>query len=378
MALYEDDSMVLRNPGEAAPEGFVSKGMMGPEGQEQEYYERAKSPTVEQQPQAQSAPIGGDINKFLDWAIKKKLGFDPLTMNPVTDAMKTWSQNEAKFFNEAFAGTGMTPGSMTPDALKFWNEQKKQGMEFMLKEAQMKQRAGLEFLSMLKQGWEEQNTVAGKLELPDGSKALVNKFGQKIQNADAVEELGAGGMVAGPGAPSDKFLIEPAKKEKPPTSAEERKKYVDTQLLMKMTTQAESLLNKKESDEWIGPVAGRIGQIQEKITELPKDQIDLYATMRDINDFVLRVRSGAQINEQEYKRLTSFLTDPNLPKPTLKARLERFRNELEWMHGLVAKEMGKENVTKPSGKTPDLPAGWTRDASGNVFDNKGKKKVWRD
>ena len=71
-------------------------------------------------------------------------------------------------------------------------------------------------------------------------------------------------------------------------------------------------------------------------------------------------------NEQDLKdaiRSVGRAKDPAAAKRWIKKR---------------AKEMGKENVTKPSGKTPDLPAGWTRDASGNVFDNKGKKKVWRD
>ena len=65
MALYDDETMALRNPGEPAPEGFILKGQMGPVGQEQDYYERAKSPTVGQpQGQPQAGMPQGDINQF--------------------------------------------------------------------------------------------------------------------------------------------------------------------------------------------------------------------------------------------------------------------------------------------------------------------------
>jgi hypothetical protein len=208
---------------------------------------------------------------------------------------------------------------------------------------------------MLKQGWEEANTVAGKLELPDGSKMLINKFGQGIKNSQATEQqpgqMGQPTRSGGDaltqiqptgGQPGGEYLTEPAKKEKVTTSAEERKRFVDTTMLLHMADRVEGLLNEKQSSDWVGPIGGRIGQTQEKLTDLPEKQMELYATIRDINDFVLRVRSGAQINEAEYKRLTAFLMDINLPTNNLKMRLKRFKKDTEWMHSLVAKQLGKE------------------------------------
>jgi hypothetical protein len=307
-------------------------------------------------PQGQM-PQGGDINQFLDWAVKNKLGFNPFTMNPTTEALNMWNQKESEFFNKTFANSGITPSSMTPEALKHWNQQKKEGLSAFIQEAEQRQKNGVAYLQMLKQGWEEENSVAGRLELPTGEKLLVNKFGRGIRNAQAVEPGQGGGdamaQISPAGSQNDGFLKEPAKKKEPTTSAEERKRYVDTKMLLNMTNKVEELLNDKDAGDWVGPVSGRIGQAQEKITDLPEKQIELYSTIRDMNDFVLRVRSGAQINEQEYKRLTSFLADPNLPMNNLKTRLKRFKGDLEWMQGLVARELGKGGTTmgeKPKSK----------------------------
>jgi len=299
-------------------------------------------------PQGQM-PRGGDINQFLDWAVKNKLGFNPLTMNPTTEALNMWNQKESEYFNKTFANTGITPSTMTPDALKHWNSQKKEGLAALIQEAEQKQKNGVAYLGMLKQGWEEANTVAGRLELPTGEKLLVNKFGQGIRNTQAIEPGQGGGdamaQISPTGAQKGGFLTEPAKKEKPTTSAEERKRYVDTKMLLNMTNKVEELLNEKGAGDWVGPVSGRIGQAQEKIADLPEKQVELYSTIRDMNDFVLRVRSGAQINEQEYKRLTSFLADVNHPLNNIKTRLKRFKGDLEWMQGLVARELGKGGAT---------------------------------
>lgn len=344
MALYEEDSMVLRNPGEQAPEGYILKGRMGPVGEEQDYYERASSPTVGQKEQPQGFPAGGDINQFLDWVIKTKIGFNPFEFNPTTEAMKTWKQNEAELFNATFANTGITPQSMTPDALKHWNAQRKEGLAAFIQEAQQKQQNAVAYLKMLADGWQEYNTVAGRLELPTGEKLLVNKFGQGIRNAQAMEQGGVQPQTKGG------FLTEPVKTPAP--SAQERKRMMDEANLLKMSDDIMVQLKPDDkgvipAEDWTGPIKGRYGQISEKVRDLPPAQVNFYATIRDMNDFVLRVRSGAQINEQEYKRLTSFLADPNLPTNNLRERIKRFRDNLKWMRGLEEREF-----VRPTGQAP--------------------------
>lgn len=81
-------------------------------------------------------------------------------------------------------------------------------------------------------------------------------------------------------------------------------------------------------DEYVGPVAGRFSMTKEKFMNLPPDQSKFYAIVRDSADYLLRLRSGAQINEQEYQRLVSFLPTADLPSGTFMARLEQFEEEV--------------------------------------------------
>lgn len=82
--------------------------------------------------------------------------------------------------------------------------------------------------------------------------------------------------------------------------------------------------------EWVGPVAGRVGGLQEKYTGgASEDQVKFYAYVRDVKDALLRARSGAQINEQEYARLVKFLPDETSPAKTFEARVERFKESVQ-------------------------------------------------
>lgn len=79
---------------------------------------------------------------------------------------------------------------------------------------------------------------------------------------------------------------------------------------------------------YVGPVMGRLGAVGEKLVNLPEDQVMFYSYVRDMKDALLRARSGAQINEQEYKRLVSFLPDENLPEKNFQSRMKRFEEEI--------------------------------------------------
>lgn len=81
--------------------------------------------------------------------------------------------------------------------------------------------------------------------------------------------------------------------------------------------------------DYVGPVGGRYGSIKEKLVDLPENQVTFYAAVRNAKDALLRARSGAQINEQEYKRLVAFLPDENLPSGNFKARLAGFETLLK-------------------------------------------------
>ncbi len=82
------------------------------------------------------------------------------------------------------------------------------------------------------------------------------------------------------------------------------------------------------SSNFVGPIAGRFGQTAESWMNLPEQQVTFYADVNDIKDQLLRARSGAQINEQEYKRLVKFLPDATNPEKNFISKLNRFEQEL--------------------------------------------------
>ncbi len=110
-----------------------------------------------------------------------------------------------------------------------------------------------------------------------------------------------------------------------PIPAEETAKMGGLQALLNDVSTARELYK----PGWVGPISGRVGAVQEKYTGgAGTNQVKFYAYIRDMKDALLRARSGAQINEQEYKRLVNFLPDENLPSKTFEARLDRFESEL--------------------------------------------------
>lgn len=58
------------------------------------------------------------------------------------------------------------------------------------------------------------------------------------------------------------------------------------------------------------------------------EAVELYKAIADLSDTILRARSGAQINEQEYRRLTNLLFSKWDEPATFKAGLDRIRAEL--------------------------------------------------
>lgn len=133
MALYEDDTFQLANPEDEQPNPsqYVLKGQMGPVGQEQNYYEKIGVNRGTQPQQQGQGQVGQDIDQdfaFLNSVIGK-LGYNPYTINPAGQALKEFQDNESRLFGEAFGHTGMTPESLTPEALQYWNQQKQQAIQ---------------------------------------------------------------------------------------------------------------------------------------------------------------------------------------------------------------------------------------------------------
>lgn len=104
--------------------------------------------------------------------------------------------------------------------------------------------------------------------------------------------------------------------------------------------------------EFTGPVHNYEAAFQEKFTgNISPEEVEFRATTRDLQDSLLRARSGAQINEQEYKRLVNFLPDPSLPSNVFQTRLDRFKKEVNSIRNsrmkLSVTPKGQLNMQQP-------------------------------
>jgi len=111
----------------------------------------------------------------------------------------------------------------------------------------------------------------------------------------------------------------------------------------------ESIIRAKNlfKEDYVGPVAGRFYSIAENWKNLPENQVKFYSFVNDTKDALLRARSGAQINEQEYARLVKFLPTAELPAKNFKARMSRFEEQVD----ILMKE--KTRVYKSQGYDVD-------------------------
>lgn len=83
------------------------------------------------------------------------------------------------------------------------------------------------------------------------------------------------------------------------------------------------------SPDFVGPVTGRLGAVREITGAISDQEVEFRRVIEDVKDSLLRARSGAQINESEYARLTRlvplYTNQPNV----FQARLNGFNRALE-------------------------------------------------
>jgi hypothetical protein len=76
---------------------------------------------------------------------------------------------------------------------------------------------------------------------------------------------------------------------------------------------------------WVGPVSGRAAGLQENyVGGLASEQSQAYADLASMENQLVYLYSGKQINENEFKRLKKALPDKNLPVSTFNSRMKSF------------------------------------------------------
>jgi hypothetical protein len=103
---------------------------------------------------------------------------------------------------------------------------------------------------------------------------------------------------------------------------------------------------------YVGLIAGNPALARAKETTgigVDTAEVQFRRIVNDISDRLLRARSGAQINEQEYARLLKIVPEPTLSPTAFEARLKSFKSDLE---NVIS---AKEDIVKKSGQRPIGP-----------------------
>jgi|SRR5689334_5608431 len=114
---------------------------------------------------------------------------------------------------------------------------------------------------------------------------------------------------------------------------------------------------------WVNAIiqTGKVGPIpvpSELTGTLSDDQNRFLAMLQDYADQVLRLRSGAQINEQEFKRMLGFLASPDVTPQVIVQRLKLQQDFLRAKRQAMENTLGAAGYRVPPAQAPSLaPAG---------------------
>lgn len=126
-------------------------------------------------------------------------------------------------------------------------------------------------------------------------------------------------------------------KVKPTIPAGDVTKFSDFKTLLDDT---KSLVGSYDSS-YSGPIQGRIARFKENWTGgLPEKQLGFNQILESLKNRLIYLRSGAQINENEFKRLMNELPDIKQPDDTIRARLSGFQNLAEELYNNRISGMG--------------------------------------
>ncbi len=110
--------------------------------------------------------------------------------------------------------------------------------------------------------------------------------------------------------------------------------------------------------KYVGLVSGQAGRVTQLID---KDEAAFRQVILDVKDSLLRARSGAQINEQEYKRLAKLVPDFADSEPQFAGKMKSFESTINTILAERTKAQKQGGVKLRSGGVSlpdDLKAGW--------------------
>lgn len=109
-------------------------------------------------------------------------------------------------------------------------------------------------------------------------------------------------------------------------------------------------IEKSYDPKYVGRVQGVVGAVKELTgVKADKKESEFRQVTRDISDTLLRLRSGAQINEQEYQRMLKLVPTANLPEQVFEARLKSLRTAIKDSISIRRGTMEDSGFVAPSG-----------------------------
>lgn len=107
--------------------------------------------------------------------------------------------------------------------------------------------------------------------------------------------------------------------EKPLTGAAAAK-VSELNTVLEMATDVATLFD----PSFVGQLAGRLGGVRQFTGQISNEEVELRRVVSDIKDTLLRARSGAQINEREFARLSKLVPDVTDQPNVFMAKLRGF------------------------------------------------------
>jgi hypothetical protein len=118
--------------------------------------------------------------------------------------------------------------------------------------------------------------------------------------------------------------------------------------------------NPKEGEkhnEWVGPIEGRKGTVKEKLGGMGENEALFRSRVAQLQNSLIYLMSGKQINESEYERLKKQIPEINLPNTVFEARMKEFDRTVDSIIDNRKKNMGGYGINQSSGnKTAEQEA----------------------
>lgn len=193
--------------------------------------------------------------------------------------------------------------------------------------------------------------TAEQLPALKGAQDAINKFKEDPANADILKDSDVNVVT------NSKGQLQLEVKPKAAAGEGALKEFSDLVSLRDSARTAQILFE----PSFVGFIEGsNVVGVVERATGLgtsPKE-VSFKRIVNDLSDRLLRARSGAQINEQEFQRLTKIVPRLNTNEKVFNAELSSFMSELDAIiktKSAISKQAGKRGLVDPSGtgRTPE-------------------------